>query len=469
MDEVTQKLATKSKEFNALKNQLTTMEDTVLTKEKELRAAHDDAANNQSMNESLSIENAKLKNILSETEKKNEDLLETVDKLKQAVPEPCVMEQLLEKNKEKDKEIEDLKENIDFTEKSLGEQLTEKIKAKEQEALHLQETLETAKKSLEDSKALLKTETSKTRQAQGLLKKEQERRIFFQEESSSLSLKLAEANAQLGRKRLLMNTSADRSGEKCANESDGSVNMNDEKNSGTKEAGGFESRTVERSPCIFELKKAGSCLRKDKCKFDHKLSQTNSEEVSKILVETSSRIGRCAFEMTERGSCPGQPTCTFSHEKPIKTVHGTENQPERTRVCFRELVEEGSCQWGDAKCRFSHKISAEQRADTNYVQARRKEKDEKASKCIHEFRSVGGCRNKERCSFSHGITEEDRNDAALKENINEKLSVIRNKQEKKKQVQSSGVDTSGKISAEVATLREELLQMKQLMMSMKSP
>ena len=195
---------------------------------------------------------------------------------------------------------------------------------------------------------------------------------------------------------------------------------------------------------------------------------TNSEEVTKLLVQTSSRIGRCAFEMTERGSCPGQPICTISHEKPTKAANRTEYQPERTRVCFRELVEEGSCRWGDAKCRFSHKITAEQRGDASYVQAQRKEKDEKASKCFHEFRSADGCRNKDRCSFSHGITEEDRNDAALKQSIKEKLSVIRNKQEKKKETQNS-VDTSGKISEEVATLRKELLQIKQIMMSIRNP
>ena len=333
MDDVTQKLSTKSKEFNALKNQLATMENTVLTREKEIRASQDDAANMQHKNESLSIENARLKTVLSETDKKNEDLLETVENLKLAVPEPCViMEQLLEKNKDKDKEIEELKENIDFTEKSLGEQLTSKIKEKEHEAQQLKETLETTQKSLEESKTLLKKETTMARQAHGLLKKEQERRLFFQEESSSLSMKLAEANVQLERKRILMNTSADESGEKAANEGDESLGVDNEKNSRTVESIGFQSTTAEIFPCIFELRKTGSCKREDKCKFDHELSQgvqTNSEEVTKLLVQTSSRIGRCAFEMTERGSCPGQPICTISHEKPTKAVNRTEYQPER--------------------------------------------------------------------------------------------------------------------------------------------
>ena len=467
--EESQKLSTKTKEFNALKNQLASMEDTVLSKEKELRAVHDDAANNQCKNESLSIENARLRAVLTETEKKNDELLVSLENLRQSVPEPGVMEQLLEKNKEKDKEIEQLKENIDFTEKSLEEQLTEKMSAKEKEAQELKETLESTKKSWEDSKALLKKETSKARQAQGLWEKEQERRVFFQEESSSLSIKLAEANVQLDRKKMLIDTYAvTQLDEKATIKGDESVATDDEKKSGPDEAGS----AAASYPCIFQLRKTGSCLCKDKCKFDHELSQkiqTNSVDVSELLAETSTRIGRCAFEMTERGSCPGQPTCTINHVKDAKTVNnGSGHQSARTRVCFRELVEEGSCRWGSDKCRFSHKITAEQRGDASYIQAQRKEKDERASKCIHEFRSEGECRNKDRCSFSHRITEEDRNDAVLKESIKERLSVIKNKQERKKEVQND-VDTSGKISEEVATLREELRQMKQLMMSMKNP
>ena len=124
--------------------------------------------------------------------------------------------------------------------------------------------------------------------------------------------------------------------------------------------------------------------------------------------------------------------------------------------------------WGEAKCRFSHKITDEERNDANYVQARRKEKDEKASKCIHEFRSEGGCRNKDRCAFSHKISQEDRNNEILKDSIKEKLSVIRNKQEKKKELDQK-VDTSVNITKDLAMLRKEFLQMKQMMMAARDP
>ena len=52
--------------------------------------------------------------------------------------------------------------------------------------------------------------------------------------------------------------------------------------------------------------------------------------------------------------------------------------------------------------------------------------------------------------------------------MKEKLSIVRNKQEKKKEVQGSE-DTPAKISEEVAALRNEFLQIKQLMMSMRQP
>ena len=89
------------------------------------------------------------------------------------------------------------------------------------------------------------------------------------------------------------------------------------------------------------------------------------------------------------------------------------------RVCFRELVKEGSCPWAEAKCRFSHNISMSQREDRKFLQEKAQEKNEKASKCIYEFRFEGACKNKDLCPFSHAITDQDREDDTMKKNIQE--------------------------------------------------
>ena len=118
------------------------------------------------------------------------------------------------------------------------------------------------------------------------------------------------------------------------------------------------------SVCIFELREAGSCQRKEKCKFSHDIpvALRSSEAINKIMEETSIQLGKCAFEMTLKGSCLGDP-CKYEH-KYSKTSLTSE---QGTRICFRELAAKGSCQW-KSQCRFSHKITDEQRNDEVFIQ-----------------------------------------------------------------------------------------------------
>ena len=221
---------------------------------------------------------------------------------------------------------------------------------------------------------------------------------------------------------------------------------------------------------MLSVRKAGSCLRKSKCKFDHDFSpdlRLDAAAATEVFVKTSLRLGKCAFEMSEKGSCPGEPTCKVEHCKPIPPGEESTHRSSETRVCFRELVKKDSCQWGEAKCRFSHHISTSQREDTKFIQEKIQEKNEKASKCIYEFRFEGACKNKDLCPFSHAITDQDREDNTIKKSIQEKLSIMKNKNKNvlPKINTNDGQDQAAGVSKEIAALRKEFLQMKQMMMA----
>ena len=123
-------------------------------------------------------------------------------------------------------------------------------------------------------------------------------------------------------------------------------------------------------------------------------------------------------------------------------------------------MEKGSCSRGEKNCRFSHKISEEERVDVNFLQAQREVKDERASKCINEFQGKGFCRRKDRCPFSHKITEEDRINDALKKSMEEREVIIKKKREDipTEKCQES-IQTPAEFMKRMMALKNELVQL----------
>ena len=109
-----------------------------------------------------------------------------------------------------------------------------------------------------------------------------------------------------------------------------------------------------------------------------------------------------------------------------------------------------------SRCRFSHKISQEHRDNEDYMTRLRNEKDEKASKCINEFRKVGSCDNRNNCPFSHKITDADRNDSAMKARMKEKIDVLKKRREVEGVKKEEKVVNSHGVLKEVMALRKEL-------------
>ena len=291
---------------------------------------------------------------------------------------------------------------------------------------------------------------------QSLLDNEKILRIQHQEECGSLKMRLDEEKAKLERNKSLLTMSG----------TEGSQKVDNTKTEVNPAAVVEAEHQNGNPPCIFELR--GVCDRKDRCKFRHNLSPSllaDAAAVSKILLETSVSIGKCAFEMTERGSCPGKPTCNVPHENP----------ESRRRICFRELVKEGSCPWGKTKCRFSHQISKEEREDQGFIGLKRQEKDEKASKCINEFRQKGSCRGKGDCPFSHNITDHDRMDNSIQKRMEEKHTAIKNRITKKVDgavpPKGPGLSVINQVDVqkEMMTLKEELQSMKEMIKAFVRP
>ena len=445
-----QKLGTKTRDFSGLKTQLSKIEESMISKEKELKDMQSKLADSNETNESLRIDNAKLGSLLTDAEKKIEELSESCEQSESADNTKILLQQVAGQLKDKDMEIKELKEAVDFSEASVKE-----------------------------AKLNWKQETSAGKRLQGLLNEEKKLRVEMEDECSSLQAQLAEEKAKLERYKSLSKISSnkDTAGEGDDEDKAKSSHLHTKKDSEVPIVlekhveEGNTSKDFEHVPCIFELREDGACQRKDKCKFDHKVAseaRNDPNTVNRILTETCARIGKCAFEMTQKGSCPGESICKVSHNRPdsvsVKQGHGR-------RLCFRELMTKGSCPWGNAKCRFSHKITDEERNDNNFVASQRQEKDEKASKCLNEFRGKGCCNRKDQCPFSHKISDVDRNNEELKKSMREKTEIIKKKKDKSAvgDNESSINNSEEKIFKDMLNLKKELLDLMAKMKASSSP
>lgn len=406
VNDLKQKLGTKTKEYSGLKTQLCSVEKSVLSKEKELKDIQSKLADSIAGNESLRVENAKLGAMLANAESKVNELSEETQAPETELKNTkMLLDQMNGQLKEKDNKINDQKETIEF--------------------------IEAAKN---DAKRQWKEETSAAKRLQGLLNGEKQLRVKAEEECCLLQTQLTEVKVKFERYRSLNKLNIINSVKEIPRDENATVDhshINEEVS--TPEVMDEQAMQTNKKsgaaqhPCIFELRNEGACLRKDKCKFNHALASSLRDDpiaVSDILSDMSAHTGKCAFEMTQRGSCPGESICKSQHN--VNQIV-PDKQGNLRRICFRELVKKGSCGWGDGKCRFSHKITEQERTDESFVLAKQREKDEKASMCIYEFQGKGFCKRKDHCSFSHKISDQDRNNEVIKKSTLEKIDNLKKK------------------------------------------
>ena len=127
---------------------------------------------------------------------------------------------------------------------------------------------------------------------------------------------------------------------------------------------------------------------------------------------------------------------------------------------------------GEKKCRFSHRITQNERNDENFISLQRKEKDEKASKCINEFRGKDRCWRKELCPFSHNINEEDRNNDSLVKTMDERETMIIKKKRKSENVANANeasIENPAEFMKDMLTLKKEFMKMMEMMKTSMHP
>ena len=130
-------------------------------------------------------------------------------------------------------------------------------------------------------------------------------------------------------------------------------------------------------------------------------------------------------------------------------------------------MEKGSCQRGEKRCRFSHKITDEQRNNDVFVENHIKEKDEKASKCLNEFRARNSCRNGNKCPFSHKISDDDRDNNDMRRKMEERCEAMKKRKElQNKQPVAVAAHDSNEWVKEMTALRLEFAEMKKEMLKM---
>ena len=273
-----EKLGTKTKEYSGLKTQLATVEQSVLTRENELKNLQTKLPDNEARCESLLVDNSKIGSLLTEAERRVAKLEEEA-KVSVNTSNPLV-EQLTDQVKQKDIEITQLKESVEFLESASNQ-----------------------------AKNNWKEENKAAKKLQNLLNEEKMRRVEIEEECSSLQVQLGEEKIKMERNKTLFNLSKTAAVEKYDNEEVTSQlgypqDMNGAGLQDVNLRGNVQDTSQGTSPCIFEMKGYGACMRKEKCKYDHNLASSlrnDPEAVNRILVETSVRIGKCAFEMTQKG------------------------------------------------------------------------------------------------------------------------------------------------------------------------
>ena len=150
----------------------------------------------------------------------------------------------------------------------------------------------------------------------------------------------------------------------------------------------------------------------------------------------------CYAELKQEGSCKKhkENKCRFVHEIPESVKQDKEGILAiigENNLCINEFLGTGLCRQGE-NCRFHHKITDEQRSNPmikeimerkrrRVLQGKQGDTNIGRSKeiCINEF--SGTCRWGEKCHFCHEITEEQRNDPHLKEEIAKKSENLRMK------------------------------------------
>lgn len=392
------KLQVITKQNNSLRTQMNRLEESLMDKEKQIKILHQESENKNNqiflLNEYKEMQESKL-------QKAEEDRGAITDTHDCVSPESEMIPLLNSKLTEKENEILDLQETIAYNEKELQDKV-KNINVLEQYKEQVQKRLQEETNARADYTSRYAETKIELQKVKGELQAVKSQLVQSRDLNMLPNLPLIETDNS-------MKENSARFEQKLENEEHIS---NEERDQGV----------LHVDPCILELGGEGSCPRR-KCNFSHAEAaclRKNQQLKNKKLEELSGKIGWCAFEMGCKGSCPKKEEgCPYPHQPPEKL----RRREKPSKICYKELKMKNSC--GRDKCPFQHEFDDKLRKDETFLRRIREEKLKRAGKCVNEYRETGSCHNGVDCTFSHVISDEERNDPQLRKKMDELWAKIR--------------------------------------------
>ena len=387
-----EKLGKKERELKAFSEKVGKMEEALLKCKEEKKVMEEEVSRYTGVEE----DNKKLVERMQSMEQYSKGLMSDLEAMKKLSSDGYAINQLRQLIKVKDEEILELQENVAYTEKALQDSQAKQYEAEEM-VIVIQNMRNEEHATLVDYRA---------------------RYVDTKFKCQELTRKLDASDAQLKRSRSLKSSCV--GSENIENKS---PPVGDEKRDLRDEAA-EEAKEV----CAFALLNNGECKRK-KCKFSHVISPWLSQEVNKAekMSDLSAKSNRCMWEMVEKGSCPAKDECEFPHDQSAKKtenpVPSKPNSKSKSNMCFSEVLKQGSCQ--RPNCWFNHKIDPKIRQDKEFIKNIRSEMKERRNICMNEFREKGSCWKGEKCHFRHDISDKEKNNEKLKEEMARKWESVR--------------------------------------------
>ena len=165
----------------------------------------------------------------------------------------------------------------------------------------------------------------------------------------------------------------------------------------------LEQKITQHSEHIKQLLKLNNLLR-EKVQSEQSEPLVALEEISVPVIPNNSKI--CFAELKIAGSCKWKGRCKYSHEIPahLKETKAAEKFLFEKRLCVNEFRRVGSCLKGQ-NCRFNHKITADQRNEDGLRESMRRKMSRIKSNnaCKYEVAAEGSCPFGTRCKFKHSV------------------------------------------------------------------
>ena len=334
-----------------------------------------------------------LKDTMSENEKDLNTQAHEIKMLKQHIADdsfkkqvkkltsPRGTEELAKLLQDKETQIEDLKEHSQFVQKELEEKMAEnEVILSQLKDLQVQNAEATKREAeIKQQMALSQVERDDAQNRYLASKHENSQLVNLNYQLKSTNDKIKQKGENQCERPVSKACGEISHGEATSN----TVTSQDKTPQPSNSNASMESKIMTQRYCYNELRAVGSCPRgKQNCRFNHSIPQEIISDKERILCIVGAK-NLCVNEYVRKGSCNKGERCRFHHvitneqlnnpalqdimKSKLEKMKGhaeEHKQDQYPRLCVHEYHQEGSCSWKD-RCKFSHDISEEQRKNIN--------------------------------------------------------------------------------------------------------